>query len=362
MSKFLNSFSSYKSHHKGPYIYRRILVYFILAGIFFLLSFLTIYFVHRYVSGVRLRFDLRLLSFKVTGSLIILLGLYYLTDALRLYIIIKAMGFHVGFPYLLKLVFVNIFVSNVTPLATGGGIVQVFFLTKKGMPIGEATAATSIRTILAAITLFILTPIIIFFEPNLFRLFYQKNLIYYIAGFSCLYLMIFFTVLLRTKAIRLQLFRVFYFITKLGLLSRHRFRILFLKFSRELSLFSDGFKRFLRGRPGYVIMSVLSTFLFLLFLFSFSIILIRALGYEISLFTIMAFQVVLTFFMYFAPTPGAAGIAEGGYGLLFSQLVKKQDITLLTITWRFLTIYVGVFIGILIVYREIFVQRKVNKK
>lgn len=362
MSKFLNPFSYYKSHQRNLYVYRRILGYFILAGIFFLLSFLTIYFVHRYISGGRLRFDLRLLSFKVTGSLIILLGLYYLTDALRLYLIIKAMGFHVGFPYLLKLVFVNIFVSNVTPLATGGGIVQVFFLTKKGMPIGEATAATSIRTILAALILFILTPLIIFVEPNLFRLFYQKKLIYYIAGFSCLYLMAFFTVLLRTKAVRLLLFRILYFLNILGLLSRRRFRILFMRFSRELSLFSDGFRRFLRGSPGQVIMSVLFTFLFLLFLFSFSIILIKALGYEVPALTILAFQVVLTFFMYFAPTPGAAGIAEGGYGLLFAQLVKKQDITLLTITWRFLTIYVGVFIGILIVYREIFAHRKVTEK
>jgi len=46
-----------------------------------------------------------------------------------------------------------------------------------------------------------------------------------------------------------------------------------------------------------------------------------------SLLTVLAFQVVVTFFMYFAPTPGAAGVAEGGYGLLFAQLVRKQDIT-----------------------------------
>ncbi|MGA1864121.1 MAG: hypothetical protein ACMUHX_03575 [bacterium] len=41
---------------------------------------------------------------------------------------------------------------------------------------------------------------------------------------------------------------------------------------------------------------------------------------------------------------------------------KKQDISLLTITWRFLTIYVGVFIGILIIYREIFAHRKVREE
>ena len=40
--------------------------------------------------------------------------------------------------------------------------------------------------------------------------------------------------------------------------------------------------------------------------------------------------------------------------MLFRSLVQKQDITLLTLSWRFLTIYVGVLIGIVIIYREIF--------
>ena len=32
---------------------------------------------------------------------------------------------------LVKLVFVNIFVSNVTPLATGGGVIQVYLMKQK---------------------------------------------------------------------------------------------------------------------------------------------------------------------------------------------------------------------------------------
>ncbi|MEJ2655805.1 MAG: hypothetical protein P8012_01225, partial [Desulfobacterales bacterium] len=68
--------------------------------------------------------------------------------------------------------------------------------------------------------------------------------------------------------------------------------------------------------------------------------------------------VVVTFFMYFAPTPGATGVAEGGYGLLFIQLVQKQDITFLTLSWRFLTIYIGVVIGMIVIYREFYNYKK----
>ena len=64
--------------------------------------------------------------------------------------------------------------------------------------------------------------------------------------------------------------------------------------------------------------------------------------------------------MYFAPTPGATGVAEGGYGLLFAQLVQKQDITMLTLSWRFLTIYIGVVIGMIIILREFLSNKKVG--
>ncbi|MDO9527897.1 MAG: lysylphosphatidylglycerol synthase transmembrane domain-containing protein [Syntrophales bacterium] len=346
------------SQQEPVYVSKRVLVYFGLAGLFFLLSFITIYFVHRYFSEGQFRLDPNLLSVHVIGGLVVLLALYYLADGLRLYSVIRAMGFHIAFPYILKLVFVNIFVSNVTPLATGGGVVQIYFLKKRGMTIGEATAVTSIRTILAALILFTLTPIIIWAEPNMFRMFSHRNLLYGITGFSCVYLTVFWIILFRIRVIKRWLFWGFRLLNTLKIVSRSRSRSLFLKVSHELDLLSDGFKRYFRGDPGWAALSVVFTALFLLLLFSFSVVLVRALGYETPVLTVMAFQVVVTFFMYFAPTPGAAGVAEGGYGLLFAQLVQKQDITLLTLSWRFLTIYIGVVIGIVVIYREIFNLKK----
>jgi len=346
------------SQHVPLHVSKRILGYFGLAGLFFLLSFTTIYFVHHYFSKGELRIVPNLLSIRVIGGLAVLLVLYFLADGLRLYCVIRAMGFRIAFPYIVKLVFVNIFVSNVTPLATGGGVVQVYFMKQKGMPIGEATAATSIRTILAALILFTLTPVIIWAEPNQFRVFFHRNLLYGITGVSCAYLVVFWIVLFRIRIIKRWLFRGLNLLNILKIVSRSRFRSLFLMASHELELFSDGFKRYFKVGPGWAALSVVFTTLFLFLLFSFSVVLVRALGYQVSVLTVLTFQVVVTFFMYFAPTPGAAGIAEGGYGFLFAQLVQKQDITLLTLSWRFLTIYVGVLIGIFVIYREMFNYNK----
>ena len=340
------------------HIAKRSAGYFGLTILFFALSFAMLYFVHRYFAAGQLRIPPGLFSIHTIGSLLILLVLYFLMDGLRLYCVIKAMGFDISFAYIMELVFINIFVSNVTPLATGGGVVQVYFMKQKGMPIGEATAATSIRTLLAALMLFTLTPIIVWAMPGLFQTFLHKSLLYGITGVSCVYLVGFWIILFRIKMIKRFIYRGLYTLNFVKIISRQRFRYVFLKISHEADLFSDGFKRYFTGSPRWAGLSVLTTALFLFLLFSFSVILIRAFGYQVPFLTVLAFQVVVTFFMYFAPTPGATGVAEGGYGLLLAQLVPAEDIMVLTLSWRFLTIYIGVVIGIFIVYREIFNRKK----
>lgn len=351
----------HRLEHIPLHVSRKVMGYFGLAVLFFALSFTTLYFVHYYFSGGLLRIPSNLLSVRVISCLAVLLVMYFLSDGLRLYCVIRAMGFRIAFAYIVKLVFINIFVSNVTPLATGGGVVQVYFMKQQGMPIGEATAATSIRTILAALILFTLTPLIVWAEPNQFRTFFHRDLLYSITGISCVYLTVLWIILCRIWIIKRWLFRGLYLLNTLKIVSRSRFRSYFLKASRELDLFSNGLKRYFKNKNGWVVLSVVFTALFLLLLFSFSVVLVRALGYQVPVVTVLAFQVVVTFFMYFAPTPGASGVAEGGYGLLFSQLVQKQDITLLTLSWRFLTIYVGLVIGMFVIYREMFNHSKEDR-
>jgi uncharacterized protein (TIRG00374 family) len=211
---------------------------------------------------------------------------------------------------------------------------------------------------LAALILFTLTPIIIWTEPGLFRMFFHRNLLYGITGISCAYLAVFGIILFRIRLIKHCLLRILLLLNIFKIVSRRRYRSFFLKISRELDLFSDGFKRYFRGDPGWAALSVVFTVLFLLLLFSFSVVLVRTLGYKVPVVTVLAVQVVVTFFMYFAPTPGASGVAEGGYGLLFAHLVQRQDVTLLTLSWRFLTIYIGVVIGIVVIFREFFISKK----
>ena len=339
-------------------IRRQILLYLGLTVIFFLLSAASLYFVHRFFSGGNIRFPVELLSSSVIFLLLIMLILYFIFDSLRLYCVIRAVGQDVSFLYIIKLVFVNILISNVTPFAVGGGFVQVYFMQKKGMQIGTATAATSIRTLLAALVLFTLAPVIIWIQPEKFVMFMHKNILYGITFISILYITVFLLLLLRIKIFKQILFRTLLILNRFKLVNNRRVRKVYGRLSNELTVFSNGFNRFIRNNPLWSFLSVISTVMFLLSLFSFSAVLLSIMGYSIPVITVLTLQVVVTFFMYFAPTPGASGIAEGGFGLLFSQMVKPHDITSLIFTWRFLTIYIGMILGIAVLAGELFTKSK----
>src|SRR5699024_587532 len=80
-------------------------------------------------------------------------------DGLRLYFTLRTLGYKLPFKAIFRLVFINLFFSNITPMPTGGAFAQVWFLTQQGVPVGQATAATTIRTLLAVVVIFTLTPI-----------------------------------------------------------------------------------------------------------------------------------------------------------------------------------------------------------
>lgn len=323
-----------------------------LAILFFALSYLSVLFMHTYFGSGKLRLPPSILTAKNLMILGILLVLYFLSDGLRLYCVIRALGTRISFFYILKLVFVNIFISNVTPMATGGGFIQVYFMTRKGMSLGQATAATSLRTMLSALILFTLAPIIIWINPNQFSMFSTHHLLYLITIVSVGYLAIFWIILFKIRVVKRWLVWLLLLLKKLRILSPKKYRKSYVKLSSTLRSFSKGFKTYFQGNTGWAVLSVVCTALFLLLLFSFSIVLVRAMGYHASAWTMLSFQVVVTFFMYFAPTPGATGVAEGGYGLLFAQIVQKQDIATLVLSWRLMTIYIGVVIGMIVTFAE----------
>lgn len=72
---------------------------------------------------------------------------------------------------------------------------------------------------------------------------------------------------------------------------------------------------------------------------------LRAIGIEANFVDVLLLQTLITFLLYFAPTPGASGIGEILSALVMQVYVPKALVPLYTLLWRFLVTYVTVLVG-----------------
>ncbi|MBS3804114.1 MAG: flippase-like domain-containing protein [Oleiphilaceae bacterium] len=327
---------------------------FVLFGLLFVvLTAIGLYIVYDQFADRNLSFDPRLLEPGLLASVAGLLLVYYTADGLRLYYTLSALGHRLPFKVILRLVFINLFVSNVTPMATGGGVAQIWYLERYGVPIGRATAATTIRTVLAVLFIFSLTPIFLLTLPALQDQPILDRISFVLSILIFLYLLFFTIVLFRAHWMIPPLSGALGLIRRLHLINASRHRRWQFKARREILRFSLSFGHYVRGPRRSVFLSALFTAVFLLSLFSFPALLIHGLGYDVDYLTSLGLLVVTTFIMYFSPTPGASGISEGVFGSFFSGMLTGSHLILVILVWRLLTIYLGMFVGLLVFHREL---------
>ncbi|HEY9018174.1 flippase-like domain-containing protein [Thiomicrospira sp.] len=320
-----------------------------MAVLFIALTALGVLSVYLQVEGARWQWDNALLNPVFLVSAIGLLLVYFAADGLRLWFTLKALGYAIRLQDMAQLVFLNIFVSNITPLATGGGVAQVWFLRRHAVPVGAAMTATTIRTVLAILMIFSAAPILWAWLPDLGG--EARGLIQ--TGFWLAigtYALGFFLVLFKTDWLIRLLLALMAGLCRINLLSQARFVTIKRHWIREMRRFSRGFRMYFAGGWFWVSASVLSTAVFLIALFSFPALIFWALGYDLSYWITLAKMVVTTFIMYFSPTPGGSGIAEGVFGGFFSADLLTTHLVLAVVVWRALTIYLGMLIGLAVTF------------
>lgn len=311
-------------------------------------------------AGRTITFDTRLLEPTTLASIGLLLLVYFVMDGLRLHFTLRALGHNLRLRVLFRLVFINLFFSNVTPMATGGGFAQIWYLSRQGIPVGKATAATTIRTLLAVVVIFTLTPVFLLTLDALTSHTIASSIGIALAVFITLYLAFFGVLLFRARWLIAPLNGLLNALRHLHIISETRNRRWQFKARREMLRFSSAFTEYLHGRPLFIVLSVVCTLAFLLSLFSFPALLMHSLGYDVDYLTSIGLLVVTTFIMYFSPTPGASGISEGVFGSFFQNILTGNHLLLVTVSWRFLTIYLGMVIGLIVLQRELLRDRKAS--
>jgi uncharacterized membrane protein YbhN (UPF0104 family) len=110
---------------------------------------------------------------------------------------------------------------------------------------------------------------------------------------------------------------------------------------------------FRAGKLGFVWVSLLGL-AFLLARALLAYLCIRFLGIDTaSLHHVIEIQMALIFLIFFAPTPGGAGLAEGASLALMAQIVPIGFAPYYNLLWRFTTVYIGTLAGIVVLGRAL---------
>ncbi len=244
-----------------------------------------------------------------------------------------------------QLVWVNLLVCAVTPFESGGGPAQIMMMTKKGIPVGKGMAITSIRSTITLILLSCTTLLVLNFWPQMMPHWPLRRLFLGISFPILLSILIlagglFFPERLKSWGKKVTSFLQRYRFIKPAWTERWK-EFLF----NIVDDLSDTCRGYIREGKRHLIGATLITILFLCAHFSIAPLIFWSLGAHISFLRTILIQVVLTLMIYFIPTPGSSGAAEGGFFLLFSPLIPGPILGISVLLWRFFTVYLGVLLG-----------------
>jgi uncharacterized protein (TIRG00374 family) len=326
--------------------------YLLLLAVFAVLSYFSLEAVFRLASDRSSFLSLGIFSSQMYALAILLLILNYVADAARFYFILKTIHVDVTIRQVIYLTLINYFTSNLTPFAIGGGVAQIYFLNRNGIPAGAATAGITIKTVLPVLFFMMTAPVILLFDQKLDRIFPNRSSFLYVSILVVLTILTcVFLFYLQKNPDRLSHLSE-KMVQRFGKTEKRSFRL--KKISGEVRTFLSHLSLFFSGSKNNIFLSILTTLLFLLTLFLFPVLLIRDLNSSVSAAEIILSQIVITFVMYFAPTPGSSGVAEAAFILLFSNDVSKGELVSLTFVWRMFTMYLGIFFGMVVFYAQLF--------
>lgn len=263
------------------------------------------------------------LKFLLIAFLFSFLGQTF--DMLRVRTLSKALNVNYSIIYGYAISFVNTFASSITPAHIGGEMASIYMLGRKGSHFHKSMSIITMKA-LTGLSFFILAlPFTIFYltqKPYLFIKLFKLLL-----------------------AVVLIAYIIFF-------ISKKVFHSNFIEAKRK-TLIKNIIKRYLaslriykKRKKSSIFLAILYAVLFYLsILFVAPFLLMSFNSKNIEPLDIVLKQLTLFYAIYLSPTPGGSGVGEIGGLEIFKDFLRRDEIGLFVIVWRFITQYISAFIG-----------------
>ena len=251
-----------------------------------------------------------------------------------------------------QVIFGNSFLALLTPGATGGAVAQLLFLRHAGVPTGKAAVLVIVRTLLSIFFLILCMPFIFLHDAGILP--GVSN--HVLMVITLLALLVIFLIVLGVRRGTLD-----YLVIHLTKRFSNDKRRKIFAFYRDTKCAI----KLLGKAPRTMLVVFAESGLNLLCIYAIVPCLLLGLGVtDADWYTVMGRMIFLNMLLYFTPTPGGSGVAEGGFVLLFSETVPSGTVGIVAVCWRLIAEYIPFFIGFyytLSVFGRDFVNRQLSK-
>ena len=282
----------------------------------------------------------------------ILVLLMWCLDALKFVCLAKAAGESLSFRKTLGVVWINYFGSAITPMQSGGGPFQIYLLYRSGVSVGKLVAITLVRTLQVLFLLAMVVPFSLLAEPEFFsKHCILRYFVFYVIVFISITAFLLVVSVLRPQWIKRWSNGFLVRMKKIGVLKPKRLLRAARWINREIDSYSVNIRLFFSTGKKWSFISVFIAVAHLWVYLSIMPCLILAMGFDVQYMQCMLAESLLLFFLYFVPTPGGSGAAEGGAAAVFALFVPWNLAGVMAVAWRLLSEYTGVALGTVIAIR-----------
>ena len=275
-------------------------------------------------------------------------GGYVLMDALSVHYYLRKQGYPITVGYALYVAICGLYYSNITPGATGGQPMQVYYLTKRNVPIGIGTSALTVKFFSFQFMLAVYSTVLwIAYGPYVAAC-VGSNMWILIVGYVYNMFSVSLVVLMAINK------RLVWAIIKLLVRIGAKFRLCkhpeatLTKWEDVLDTFHSSVMS-LREHPGELMVQLLIGGAQLIALMTVTFFIYK--GFELtgaSYGQIITMAMLLYVSAAYTPLPGASGAQEGVFALYFANIFPSGIRFMALLLWRFFTYYISLIIGAIV--------------
>lgn len=280
--------------------------------------------------------------------------LYWFIEAITLYLMLTHKKRHISFKEVFKLIVSTQFFNGITPFASGGQPFQIYILTKESQIDPSIVTSASLNNFIVYQFVLVLLGSVAVFYKYFYALFSgstsQSINSIALLGFFLNFIVIFALILISTQLnITKKIVSVCFKILKYTPLKRKTL-VIEPKLDRFLISFHKNSQGLLLNKKLLAKTSILNIIkLFIFYLIAYFV--CRSIGYDqISILQAVTASAYIMLITSFIPLPGASGGSEVGFILLFGSFLTIPQVTVVMLLWRFITYYLGMFIGFVTYY------------